>query len=143
MCIRDSQTIGITTDNLMTMGAVVGAGVTVALSGTVIPGAGTTSTFTGYLKGIITGVSTDGDSSASTIDVKIVSRITGAAGLSSYSETKIDYSEGTRFGSIKASDALSFVNNSGVTSNTTYTAQTVADWYNSQTLDLDLSLIHI
>ncbi len=140
VCVIDDladQTIGITTDNLLRMGAVVGAGVTVALSGTVIPGAGTTSTFTGYLKGIITGVSTDGDSSASTIDVKIVSRITGAAGLSSYSETKIDYSEGTRFGSIKASDALSFVNNSGVTSNTTYTAQTVADWYNSQTLDLD------
>ena len=140
VCVIDDladQTIGITTDNLMTMGAVVGAGVTVALSGTVIPGAGTTSTFTGYLKGIITGVSTDGDASASTIDVKIVSRITGAAGLSSYSETKIDYAEGTRFASIKASDALSFVNNSGVTSNTTYTAQTVADWYNSQTLDLD------
>ena len=140
VCVIDDladQTIGITTDNLMTMGAVVGAGVTVALSGTVIPGAGTTSTFTGYLKGIITGVSTDGDASASTIDVKIVSRITGAAGLSSYSETKIDYAEGTRFASIKASDAISFVTNAGVTSNTTYTAQTVADWYNSQTLDLD------
>ena len=140
VCVIDDladQTIGVTTDNLMRMGAVVGAGVTVALSGAVIPGAGTTSTFTGYLKGIITGVSTDGDASASTIDVKIVSRITGASGVSSYSETKIDYAEGTRFASIKASDAISFVTNAGVTSNTTYTAQTVADWYNSQTLDLD------
>ena len=76
----------------------------------VIPGAGTTSTFNGYLKGIITGVSTDSVNSASTFDVKIVSRVTGAAGTSgNYSETNIDYSEGTRFGSIKASDAVFFV----------------------------------
>ena len=63
-------------------GAIVGQGVTVALNDVVIPGAGTTSTFNGYLKGIITGVSTDSVNSASTFDVKIVSRVTGAAGTS-------------------------------------------------------------
>ena len=95
VCVIDDladQTIGITTDNLFKAGAIVGQGVTVALNDVVIPGAGTTSTFNGYLKGIITGVSTDSVNSASTFDVKTVSRVTGAAGTSgNYSETKIDY----------------------------------------------------
>ena len=112
----------------------------------VIPGAGTTSTFNGYLKGIITGVSTDSVNSASTFDVKIVSRVTGAAGTSgNYSETKIDYSEGTRFGSIKAADTMFFVNATGINTSTqgtqiaaqSMTVQTAVDWYNTQTLDLD------
>ena len=86
----------------------------------VIPGAGTTSTFNGYLKGIITGVSTDSVDSASTIDVKIVSRVTGdqpnfvTLNAGSYAETRIDYAEGTRFGSIKATDSIFFVSNSAV-----------------------------
>ena len=149
VCVIDDladQTIGITTDNLFKAGAIVGQGVTVALNDVVIPGAGTTSTFNGYLKGIITGVSTDSVNSASTFDVKIVSRVTGAAGTSgNYSETNIDYSEGTRFGSIKASDAVFFVNATGINTSTqgnsitaqSMSVQTVADWYNSQTLDLD------
>ena len=122
VCVIDDladQTIGITTDNLFKAGAIVGQGVTVALNDVVIPGAGTTSTFNGYLKGIITGVSTDSVNSASTFDVKIVSRVTGAAGTSgNYSETKIDYSEGTRFGSIKASDTMFFVNATGINTST-------------------------
>jgi len=88
----------------------------------------------------------DSTNSASTFDVKIVSRVTGAAGTSgNYSETNIDYSEGTRFGSIKASDAVFFVNATGINTSTqgnsitaqSMSVQTVADWYNSQTLDLD------
>ena len=61
-----------TTDNLFKAGAIVGHGVTVALNDVVPETAGTTSTFNGYLKGIITGVSTDSSNSASTFDVKIV-----------------------------------------------------------------------
>ena len=149
VCVIDDQAdqiIGITTDNLFKAGAIVGQGVTVALNDVVIPGAGTTSTFNGYLKGIITGVSTDSINSASTFDVKIVSRVTGAAGTSgNYAETKIDYSEGTRFGSIKASDTMFFVNATGINTSTQGTqiaaqsmsAASVADWYNSQTLDID------
>ena len=149
VCVIDDladQTIGITTDNLFKAGAIVGQGVTVALNDVVIPGAGTTSTFNGYLKGIITGVSTDSVNSASTFDVKIVSRVTGAAGTSgNYSETNIDYSEGTRFGSIKASDTMFFVNATGINTSTqgtqiaaqSMTVQTAVDWYNTQTLDLD------
>jgi len=149
VCVIDDQAdqiIGITTDNLRKAGAIVGQGVTVALNDVVIPGAGTTSTFNGYLKGIITGVSTDSINSASTFDVKIVSRVTGAAGTSgNYAETRIDYSEGTRFGSIKASDTMFFVNATGINTSTqgnsitaqSMSAASVADWYNSQTLDID------
>ena len=149
VCVIDDladQTIGITTDNLFKAGAIVGQGVTVALNSVVIPGAGTTSTFDGYLKAIITGVSTDSVNSASTFDVKIVSRVTGAAGTSgNYAETRIDYSEGTRFGSIKASDTMFFVNATGINTSTQGTqiaaqsmsAVSITDWYNSQTLDLD------
>jgi hypothetical protein len=74
------QTIGITTTNLSSFGATIGFGVTAALSNVVIPGAtGTTNSFTGYLKGIITGVTTDATNSNSTIDVKIVSRVSLAS----------------------------------------------------------------
>ena len=111
VCVIDDladQTIGITTDNLFKAGAVVGQGVTVALNDVVIPGAGTTSTFNGYLKGIVTGVSTDSVNSASTIDVKIVSRVTGdqpnfVTMQGHMLKQKLIYAEGTRFGSIRSS----------------------------------------
>ena len=150
MCIRDS---GITTASLADYGCTIGAGVTIAVQNAVIPGSGTTSTFSGYLKAIVTGVSTDatGAAGGSTFDVKIVSRVTGAAGTSSYSETKIDYSEGTRFGSIKASDTIFFVNGVGINTgapNAPITAVSasvvsVSDWYNNQTLDLDNASISV
>ena len=73
------QTIGITTTNLSNLGATIGFGVTAALSNIVLPGAGTTSLFNGYLKGIITGVTTDSTNSNSTVDVKIVSRVSTAS----------------------------------------------------------------
>ena len=49
------QIIGINTTSLEDYGCTIGAGVTAALTNLVIPGAGTTSTFTGHLKGIVTG----------------------------------------------------------------------------------------
>ena len=87
VCVIDDiadQIIGITTTNLGNAGATIGFGVTASLVGQVIPGAGTTSAFDGYLKGIITGVSTDATNSVSTIDVKVVSRVSAAG-----TETKI------------------------------------------------------
>jgi hypothetical protein len=69
------QIIGINTTNLATLGATIGFGVTASLSGLTIAGSGSTSTFSGYLKGIITGVTTDATNGNSTIDVKIVSRV--------------------------------------------------------------------
>ena len=74
------QTIGITTTNPGASGATVGFGVTVQLTSVATPGAGTTTSFTGFLKGIITGVTTDSSSNQkSSIDVKIVSRVSGMA----------------------------------------------------------------
>ena len=153
VCVIDDlgdQTIAITTTSPGDYGAKVGHGVTAALSSVVIPGAGTTSTFNGYIKGIITGVSTDATNGASSIDVKIVSRVTGAAGTTgSYAETKIDYKEGTRYAGFQASDSLWFVDNVGFNTGAPNapatpvyaTAGTVSDWYNNQTLTLDNATI--
>ena len=154
VCVIDDladQTIGVTTTSLGDYGIKVGHGVTSALINEVIPGAGTTSTFNGYLKGIITGVSTDATDGASTFDVKVVSRVTGAAGTTgTYAETKIDYKESTSYASFQASDTLWFVDNVGVNTgapnapNTAVSASaaSVADWYNAQTLTLDNATIY-
>jgi hypothetical protein len=130
------QTIGITTTNLGSLGAIIGFGVTSTLSGVVIPGAGTTSTFNGYLKGIITGVSTDTTNGNSTIDVRVVSRVSSAG-----TETQINYAESATFASYVASSTLSFVNNSGITTGTA-TAASISDWYDNQTLGLTNSTIY-
>jgi hypothetical protein len=103
------QTLGITTADLGTSGAIIGYGVTASLVGQVIAGSGSTSTFDGYLKGIITGVSTDATNSASTIDVKVVSRVSAAGTV-----TKINYAEGNSTQSFDTSDTVFFVNNAGI-----------------------------
>ena len=81
------QVIGITTTDLGNAGATIGFGVTTTISG-VLPGAGSTSTVGGHLKAIITGVTTDATNGASTIEVKIVSRVSSAG-----TETAITYAE--------------------------------------------------
>jgi hypothetical protein len=130
------QTLGITTTSLVSLGATVGYGVTVALSNVVIAGSGSTSTFTGYLKGIITGVTTDSTNSNSTIDVKIVSRVSSAG-----TETKIDYAEGSTIAAFTASSTIRFINNSGAQSGTA-TVASVSDWYGNQTLGLTNSTVY-
>jgi hypothetical protein len=141
VCVIDDladQTIGITTTDPGAAGAVIGYGVSTPLTGVVIPGAGSTSTFTGYIKGIVTGVTTDSTSNAnSTFDVKIISRVS-TAGTDSGTEYPITYSEGNSNASFQASDTIGFVNNSGVsTGNGSVTsAVTVVDWYDQQTLGL-------
>jgi len=124
------QTIGITTTSLAGVGATVGYGVSLALSSVTLPGAGTTSEFTGYLKGIITGVSTDATNSASTIDVKVVSRVSSAG-----TETRIEYAEGTDFAAYSVSDTVNFINASGALAGS-QTVASVDDWYDQQTLGL-------
>jgi hypothetical protein len=137
------QTVGIATTSLSGIGAEVGFGVTAALSGVTIPGSGTTSSFTGFLKGIITGLTTDSSGNSSTIDVKVVSRVETVGGGST--ETKIDYAEGTSFAAFGTGTALNIVNNSGV--NTTgrlsgaLTPGTAVDWYDQQTLGLTNSTL--
>ena len=153
VCVIDDmadQTLGITTDNLYKAGCIVGQGVTAALSGVVIPGAGTTSTFTGYLQGVVTGVSTDATNSASTFQVKVTHRVTGAGGTGSYARDKIDYKEGARYAAFATADTLWFMNATGITTSTrgtqiaaeSSTVASTADWYNAQTLGLENSTVY-
>jgi len=132
VCVIDDladQTIGITTTDLGNAGATIGFGVTASLVGQVIAGSGSTSTFDGYLKGIITGVSTDSTNSASTIDVKVVSRVSAAG-----TETKINYAEGNAAQSFDTSDTVFFVNNAGINTGAFgagagTSPATAVDWY--------------
>jgi len=137
VCVIDNasdQTIGINTTDPGAAGAIVGYGVTATLDGVVIPGAGSTSTYTGYLKGIITGVTTS-SSGASTIDVKITSRV------SSGIETSVTYQQSNEAASFQVSDTINFVNNSGINTGTSQSATTAVDWYDQQTLGLTNSTV--
>jgi hypothetical protein len=139
VCVIDDladQRIGVSTTNLSTLGAVVGYGVTAAITNAVLPGAGSTSTFNGYLKGIITGVSTDATNGNSIIDVKILSRVSAAG-----TETSITYAQGNGVASFEATDSLTFVNNSGINTGSSASAVTIVDWYDQQTLGLTNSVI--
>ena len=138
------QTVGIATTSLSQAGAQIGFGVTASLSGVVIPGTGTTSEFTGFLKGIITGLTTDSSGNSSTIDIKVVSRVE-TVGTGS-TETKIDYAEGTSFAAFGTGTGLNIVNNSGINTtgiipNKVYTPGTAVDWYDQQTLGLSNSTL--
>ena len=140
VCIIDNaadQTIGVSTDNLENAGVQIGYGVTSVLSDVVIPGAGTTTVFNGYLKGIITGVSTDSVSSNSSFDVKITSRVSTAG-----TEYPITYQQANPGMSFEVNDNISFFDNSGGVSGTTYTTSTVEDWYENQTLGLSNSTVY-
>ena len=138
VCVIDDaadQIIGINTTNPGSMGALVGYGITSPLSNKVIPGAGTTSVFDGYLKAIITGVTTDTVNGNSTIDVKITSRVSSAG--TSYDLT---YGNSDPNSSFEVSDGLTFVNNTGINTGTSAVA-TEKDWYNEQTLGLTNSTV--
>ena len=135
---KSDQIIGITTTDLNNAGARIGFGVTTVLSGQVVAGLGTTSAFSGYMKGIITGVKTDATGGQSTIEVKIVSQVeTVGVGTT---ETKIEYAEGNAARSFSTSNSLFFVNNAGIntglSADTAYTPRTIQDWYDQQTLGL-------
>ena len=132
------QTVGIATTSLVQIGATIGFGVTASLDNQVIPGAGTTSGFTGFLKGIIVGLTTDATGGDSKVDIKIVSRVETVGGGST--ETKIEYQEGFGGAQFGTSVALNFVANTGVNSTgimaSAMTPGTSVDWYDQQTLNL-------
>jgi len=138
VCMIDDladQTIGIATADLGAAGALIGYGVTVGIN-SVFAGVGATELFTGYVKGIITGVTTAATGN-STIDVKIVERVT-SAGVA----TAISYAEFSRVASYLKNDSLSFVNNSGAGVGTGFIAAEVTDWYESQKLELTNASIY-
>ena len=134
------QRLTINTANPAGAGVTIGFGVTMAID-TTIPGSGTTSTFSGYLKGIITGINTISDGS-STIDVKVVSRVEQSG--TGTTVTNIDYEPNNLGASFPSSGTISIVNTgtdaSPVSSATTaVTAQ--VDWYDQQTLGLTNSTV--
>ena len=131
------QRITISSTNPGALGAVIGYGVTTAITNVVLPGAGTTSLFNGYLKGIITGITTDAINSNSTIDIKVLSRVSAAG-----TETPVTYAQGNSIQSFEATDTLYFVSNSGINTGSTTSAVTVVDWYDQQTLGLTNSIIY-
>jgi len=109
VCVIDNfadQTLtGVSTSN-----CTVGCGVSQALSG-VIPGVGTTSTASGYLRGIITGIG------ASTLYVKTTSN---------------EYTENGVY-AFRASTSVTVHTSSGVTT-ATVTPTAAQDWYNTQNI---------
>ena len=140
VCVIDDkadQTIGITTSNLSSIGAIIGYGVTVAVSAITIPGEGITNSFTGYLKGIITGVTTNSTSLNSSIDVRLFSRVSSAG-----TETQIDYQQSNRASAFTVNDTLKFINNSGIVTGSNATAVSIVDWYDQQTLGLTNSTVY-
>jgi hypothetical protein len=129
------QVIGVSTNSLAGLGMTVGYGVTTALSSVAIPGAGTTTTFNGMLKGIITGLSTDATNSNSTINVKVVSRVNTAG-----TEFSIAYQENNPAQSFETADVLTIRNNAGGSEGTA-SAVSAEDWYDQQKLQINNSAI--
>lgn len=112
----------------------IGFGVTVGVT-SILVGAGSTSAFTGYLKGIVTG------KTATTIDVKLTARV--ATG--STAETAIDYKEGNQLSAILPGNIITVVNSAGVAQTTQTlgsTATDVVDWYDQQQLTLTNATIY-
>ena len=110
VCVVDDkadQIVGIATTVLSNVNIQVGYGVTVDLSGQVLPGIGTTSVFQGYLKGIITDA-IDNIRGGSVIYVKIISRVSTGG-----TEYPISYAENNVLNSIVEGSKLSIVDNNG------------------------------
>ena len=132
VCVIDNkadQTIAIGA----TTGVTVGFGLTTPLTNQVVAGSGDTSNFTGYLKGIITGIG------ETTIDVKVVERVT-TAGVS----TAVTYAQGDQARSFIQGNEVSVINASavGIATTTTSGSNYVKDWYDQQTLGLTNSTVY-
>ena len=143
------QTIGITTTNLAGAGCTVGVAVTAAIAGYQIAGVGTANAFTGYLRGIVVGMTTDTTvAENSTIDVKVVCRVETVGGGSTI--TKLDYAEGNVGAAFTTGSQIFFTSADGnplgqvgaaftgfqPTDSALNTGTGIQDWYNQQSLDL-------
>jgi len=106
--------------------ASVGYGVTTALTNVPSAGIGTTTTFSGYVKSIITGIG------QSTLDVKITSVVDTAG-----NETLVNYAERSQLRSFRPSNTVNIINNSGSSvAIATIPTGGVDDWYDQQTIGL-------
>jgi hypothetical protein len=139
VCVIDDvadQIVAISTTSPAGLGVTVGYGVTYTLTDAVIPGAGTTSTFNGYLKAIITGVTTDSTNGNSSFTVKIDSIVSTTG-----TETKVGYQENGVY-AIPSNATVSFVDNTGVVVTSSQSVGAVSDWYSQQTLGLTNSTVY-
>ena len=135
------QRIGIGTTAPSQAGIAIGLGVTCSID-TAVPGLGSTSSFVGYLKGIVTGINTDSAGGDSSIEVKIVSRVETVG--SGATETRVTYAESNRGKAFAVSDSLHFVTTAGVKTDGlgyTLSVTSVKDWYDEQTLGLTNSTV--
>lgn len=105
----------------------VGYGITQATS-KVIAGSGTTSVLNGYIKGIITGVSTANN----TIDIKVLSHVSAAG-----TETEVDYEENGVWEF--ENQQITIRNNIGVGIATT-TVTSKLDWFEEQKVAITTSV---
>ena len=108
---KADQQISIASTNPGSLNLVVGAGVSVARSNINLPGNGAVNTFTGHLKGIITGVNTDAQNSNSAIEGRVLERVFPR--IDDYQTTGITSSSGITTGTtvfINSSIGLSTAN---------------------------------
>lgn len=109
----------------------VGAAVTQSIS-TVVAGVGSTSSYTGYLKGVITGI---GNSS---IFVKVLSTVSSGGTETTATYSAFSFASGTTISIGNTAIA------SGIGSTTSFqtTTHSVTDWYNEQTLGITNGTIY-
>lgn len=119
----DQILVGVSTNATTLKNIAVGYGVTQAISST-LPGAGTTSTLDGYLKGVITQIS------GTNAYVKVLSHVSAAG-----TETAVDYQpSGVYAFSSSGTVAIHTAGQSVAAGSTSYTAQ--QDWFDQQTISL-------
>jgi hypothetical protein len=107
----------------------VGYAVTVPLNNVVLPGTAGTVSFSGHLKGIITGVQEDA------IDVKIVSRVA----IGTDADTLTTYKQRNQASSIRPGNRL-FISDESTSigvHTVSLSERSVLDWYDQQTLGLN------
>jgi len=107
----------------------VGYGVTQAISATV-PGAGTTTTLDGHLKGVITNIS------GTNVSVKVLAHVSAAGTV-----TEVDYQpSGVYAFSSTGSVAIHTTGQTTAVGSTSYTSQ--QDWFDQQTISLTGSTVY-
>jgi hypothetical protein len=112
VCIIDDfadQIIGIATTSASGLGIQIGFGVTVDISGNILPETGSTSVFNGYLKGIITKTESFIEKNLTNLSVKIISRVSSAGTV-----YPINYAENNQFASFQQGNRIDVVNNAGL-----------------------------
>lgn len=118
---KADQILGITTTNVA-----VGYAVTQAISST-LPGAGSTTTLDGYLKGIVTEIG------SGTVSVKVLSQVSAAG-----TETTVDYQPG---GVYTFGTSQVVVRNNSNVAVSTVTPSSQLDWFDQQNIVLTNSTI--